>query len=114
MWNFLQRSILESAHLETWKLEFGVPPRTHSVDASETRKLGMWNFQKSFLESARLETWNLEFGVPLQTHGGAPETWNNSECGSCRGVSWRICTLGNMESGIWGFRAASVQGDHAA
>ena len=41
IWN-LQRSILESAHLETWNLDFGVPLQTHG-GAPETRKLGIWN-----------------------------------------------------------------------
>jgi hypothetical protein len=98
IWN-LRRSILESAHQETRNLEIGVPPRTHR-GALETRKLGIWNLQRSILESAHLETWNLVFGVPLRTHGGAPETrklgnWN------LMSIPWRICTLGNMESGIW-------------
>ena len=79
IWN-LQRSILESAHEETWNLDFGIPLWTHG-GAPETRKLGIWNLQRSILESTHLETWNLDFGIPLQTHGGAPETrklgiWN--------------------------------------
>ena len=42
IWN-LQRSILESAHEETWNLEFGIPLRTSHGGAPETRKLGIWN-----------------------------------------------------------------------
>jgi hypothetical protein len=116
IWN-LPRNILESAHSESWNLEFAeeypgiCPPGNKefgnwgpSADpqrgALETRKLGIWNLQRSILESAHLETWNLVFGVPLRTHGGAPETrklgnWN------LMSIPWRICTLGNMESGIW-------------
>jgi hypothetical protein len=41
IWN-LQRSILESTHLETWNLDFGIPLQTHG-GAPETRKLGIWN-----------------------------------------------------------------------
>jgi hypothetical protein len=96
IWN-LQRSILESAHEETWNLDFGIPLRTSHGGAQETRKLGIWNLQRSILESAHLETWNLDFGVPLQTHGGAPET--------------RKLGIWNLLFRIWknlGFRAARL------
>jgi len=49
MWNF-QKSFLESARLETWNLEFGVPLQTHG-GAPETWKLGMWKLQRSILEN---------------------------------------------------------------
>jgi hypothetical protein len=62
------------------------------------------------LESAHLESWNLEFEVPLRTHGGTPETrklgiWKLQRSN----ISWRVCTLGNMESGIW---VSVLQGCH--
>jgi len=59
----LQRSILESAHLETWNLDVGVPLRTHG-GASETRKLatrkiGIWNlgFRAARLPPPPLALW---------------------------------------------------------
>ena len=74
IWN-LPGSILESAHSESWNLEFaeeypGICPRGNkefgnwvpSADLQrglgilETRKLGIWNLQRSILESAHLET----------------------------------------------------------
>ena len=48
IWN-LQRSILESTHLETWNLDFGIPLQTHG-GAPETRKLGIWNLAICYLE----------------------------------------------------------------
>jgi hypothetical protein len=102
---------------ETRNLEFGGPSGSDPrgvLGNSETRNLEFAEEYPGICTLGILETgicggvsWNLhtwKHGIWIlgslcgPTEG--PRKLGSSESGICR-VPWRICTLGNMESGIW-------------
>ena len=69
-----------------------------------TRILGIWKWRRSILESAHMESRNLDTGNSMVATADPQRGLGNSETRKLEFAKEYpvICTLGNMESGIWG------------